>query len=315
MSKNSTFSSQDNDFTKLARKARRKTYIRTFLISLFVSLLVIFSLYTLTQYRLRIVNDYMTRIEGRWDLIQGANINGAESTISFNLLSYNKSTSYNKILSNKPVPWKKVTRSYNVFGKQRTVPGGGIRGYGPIVSGRMQMYLDGNRVLDFYHPFNEYHSLANDFQLLDKISDDKILEIAVSFTKSISIDEVKNIFKDDRLAWLWVNTETKEEVQRKQKEQYGDFDYVVSGEQAIGFQKDAEGNFINALKFLSEKESSQYEISKVINNITNKNSEELSVDNLEINGVVLTGSPSELKEYIDIPIIRASTLGVITERY
>lgn len=49
----------------------------------------------------------------------------------------------------------------------------------------------------FFHPFNKFGSLANDFQLLDKISDDKLLEIIVSFTKPITVAEVKNIFIDD----------------------------------------------------------------------------------------------------------------------
>lgn len=315
MKKDNNFDTQEFDFTQLARKARRRTLIRTSFISLLVSITVLFGLYTISQYQLRVVEEQKKSADRAWTSIEGANIHESGGTTSYGLFSYTVTNKFEKILNDRPVPWKSVTKSYDIWGKEKTVPVGVIVGYGSLNNGRMQKYLEGKRVLDFYHPYYNYDSFTNDLLLLNEISEDKIVEIGISFSNPLTITEVKKTFNDKHLAWLWVNTDTKEEIKSKKGETFEGFDYVVSGEQALGFEKGNAGHFIHTLDFLSKEKYYKNQINTMINNITEGNPKDLSVERLKINGVVLTGTPNELKSYIGNPVIRASTLGVVIDKY
>lgn len=192
----------------------------------------------------------------------------------------------------------------------------------------------GQREMVFFYPFIKYHIYRNDLSLLDEIPDDKYMEMALSFDKSYTIDEVNKLFpKNITLKWYWVDDLSKEEKeQHKTKTQVAlngkstvmDNPDVRSEKTAYGIKiydengqpyPQIETNFIWALHNGKETKSKYTtEFERVYNNIAGTDAK-LTKDDFGIEGVVVTGNKQMLESLKGLPFIKASSLGVVTEKY
>jgi hypothetical protein len=214
--------------------------------------------------------------------------------------------------------------------------------FSPLILGRsydtedlkIQKYNKlGQREMIFFYPFTTYPEYKNDLNIIKDIGTNKVVEMALSFDKDYSIDEVRNMLPEDvTLSWYWVddlNQEEKKssELRKTKKEQFGDERYyakIRSEETAYGIKAyDANGDllekpeesFIMALDQGAKKNTRfKSEFERVYNNIKGKD-DKLTKDHIKVFGVVVTGSANDLEALSNLPFIKASSLGVTTDKY
>ncbi|NFR86147.1 MULTISPECIES: anti sigma factor C-terminal domain-containing protein [unclassified Clostridium] len=168
----------------------------------------------------------------------------------------------------------------------------------------------GLRSLNFMYPYVDYESTINDFNIIDEISDNKTVEMALSFDKQYNYNEVNNFIDKDLITFYWVDTSNEENK-----------DYEIENKayedelSAIGIKStDYNGGTINDVNKRLEK--FKYSLKFLIDNweygVVDHG---FDSDNLKINGVVIVGTPSELKKLQNNPIIKHAILGTVTDKY
>ena len=179
----------------------------------------------------------------------------------------------------------------------------------------------------FYYPYVDYGDrYENDLKLLDEIENQKYMEMALSFDKEYSIDEVNNMIPTNvNLTWYWVDIvedsykETQKQYTNKQDlgngeiievEQYPDLCYE---DDAYGIKtineygekiENPEENFIQGIK-------NNAHIYATIAGSDGK----LTKNDIKVQGVVVTGDAENLKSLNNLPFIKAASIGVVTDKY
>lgn len=172
----------------------------------------------------------------------------------------------------------------------------------------------GLRNLSFMMPYVEYENTINDFHYLNEIKDNQYAEMALSFDKEYSYDEVNEMFDSNLITFYWVDIngeETKEIYKETKYYEDGDFVVGVKSHGFVGeFIKDTNErlyNFKGAVGFLKEKNKHG-----VAYNINKNNIDE---NNIKISGVVIQGNPNELLKMQDNPMIKHAVLGNVVDKY
>ncbi len=204
----------------------------------------------------------------------------------------------------------------------------------------LQRYNElGQREMVFFYPFIDYPDYKNDLQLLDDISSSKIMEMALSFDRYYTMEEVNNMLpKSVTLAWYWLddlNEQEKEASKSRAVEQKkpDGTTYIVNSypklrsEQTVyGIKaydnngtplewEEQEQTFIWALKNGMKYDTRfKSEFERVFQNIAGKDGE-ITKEDLRVFGVVVTGDAESLQSLQELPFIRSTSLGVITDKY
>lgn len=211
----------------------------------------------------------------------------------------------------------------------------------------------GQRKMIFFYPFSDYRDLyRNDLQKLDEVGNKKIAEIALSFDKYYSIEEVNRLIpKGANITWYWVDTLSDEQKNNVLKRDESDtkniregydgtrkdglFRRVVSEDSAIGIKAiDLNGykidkpvdKFVESLYRNNYSKGDLNSINSVQVNYLKKSlnivQEDASNGTLKYDskiiktgGIVVTGSVEQLKKLKNNPHIKASTFGVISDKY
>lgn len=321
MNEDHEFLPKDPDFRKLVKKAKRNSTLRTVIISLIISIVVVTAFYFIGNSIMIIKVNEEVRNDALWHSIHGANIEAQGTSINYSLFSATTKTEFIKKVNDIPVPWMSVEKVYSLFGLSKIITSEGASGTGNVDEKRIPMYFNGERVIEFIHP-NVHSSLFDDRNIVSNMDDDKVVELALSFDKGYKVTDVQKIFKKN-ISWFWVNTYSKSDIKNYNNliKKTGK-DYTIIGDDAIGFpyinqpeSKWGAEYFIRNLEELKRNGSYKDTANKIIQNITHNNKEKLSAESLEIIGVVITGTPSEIKKFNNVPFVRAASLGVTTDRY
>lgn len=318
------FHTNDKEFMNLVKKAKRKSTIRNIIISFIVTSVVLFGLYVLGSFVMQKKMEQVMNREFAWNSINGANIEGQGTSYNYTPISATTTTNYSKNIDGVPVPWGKKERVFTVFGTSRLLTTDGASGSGSIEDERIPIYFQGEREVEFYHPKVYYKNVYDDRRLLNEMNESTLVEFAFSFDKGYTLDEVQQIFKE-HLAWYWVDTFSDEEIkdhsdQNKNKE-LGRTDHTTIGSSAYGFlhsnypEADPASNFISTLKWLNSDDGDYKQAAEELYNNLAKGKSELKTEDLKIIGVVVTGTPSELKKYNELPMIKGATIGATTDKY
>ncbi|MEW5595681.1 anti sigma factor C-terminal domain-containing protein [Peribacillus frigoritolerans] len=324
MSKENEFIPKDFEFEKLVKKAKRRSMLKMVLISLSISLIVLTGLYFIGDTVMKMKMEKETSLDSTWNGIMGANIEEQGTTYNYSPISATTKTKLVKKVGGVPIPWGEQEKVFTIFGTSRLITTDGPSGSGSIEDERIPLFYQGERVIEFYHPEVNYKQIFDDRVLLNQIDDNSVVEMAFSFNKGYSIEEVNKVFKD-QLAWYWVDTFSKDDIKEHNElneEENISRGHTISGFEAYGFQynnhpKTEPGfNFISILEMIkSDGGNYQNEAIEIYNNITNKGKIKLEPENLKIIGVVVTGKPSDLKKYNDNSMINGATLGATTDQY
>lgn len=321
MGKDDDFFKKDLEFEGLVKKAKRNSNIRVIFISLIVSLLVIISFYFVGNSIMQKMIDKEMRSDAMWYSIHGANVEVQTTVVNQSLLSATTKTEFHKTVSSIPVPWVPKEKKYSIWGTSELITAVGASGTGDVTAKRIPMYYNGKRATEFIHP-GVTSVTVDDKNLVAEIGDDKVIELALSFNKGYNVKEVRSTFHE-HLSWYWVNSYSQSNIKdfNDEAKETGK-DYTISGDDVIGFHHNnqQDGNwgadsFTETLRNLQKEKYYQDLTENIVTNITKENKKELSAENLEIIGVVITGTPAELQQYLELPMVRATFLGATADKY
>jgi Sigma factor regulator C-terminal/Sigma factor regulator N-terminal len=325
MSKENEFIPEDLEFGTLVKKAKRRSMIRMVLISLIISLIVLFGLKFLGDYILIRTMDKETSVDSNWNMIMGANVEEEGTTYHYSPLTAMTRTTIVKKVGGVPIPWGEREKVFSVFGTSRLLTTEGPSGSGIVGEDRLQLYYQGERTVEFFHPKVNYTKIFDDRELLNQMDENLLVEYAFSFDKAYTVKEIEQAFKDN-IAWSWVDTFDKKVLEEENADQKKspdtDTEHRIHGVEAYGFSYinhpdvNSADNFISTIQMM-KKDGGEYQAQakEFYNNMTDGGKKKLSTENLKIIGVVVTGKPSELRKYNDSPMVRAATLGATTDQY
>jgi hypothetical protein len=168
----------------------------------------------------------------------------------------------------------------------------------------------------FFHPEISYKGYKNDLGELDKISDDKIIEMAISFDKSYNYYDIDTILGKNKACWFWLDAFTKEDMEMNKKiaELHDGKGAYVDEFNAIGVNVNPQHfqtGYEELLNLLKGTKLQKY--NAIYNEMMAKGYK--TYNDVAILGVIVYGTKSELKELIENPHIKASSFGVITDKY
>lgn len=192
----------------------------------------------------------------------------------------------------------------------------------------------GQREMVFFYPFVQYETVRNDLDLIEDIDKNKHIEIALSLDKSYSLTEINQIIPNNvTLAWYWVddmNDVEKENSKsykghpgkvRSERSAYGIKAYDENGDPIERPEERFITSLTNGRENIKKLKGSNYQIfefrnefERVYTNIAGED-QLLTNEDLEIQGVVVTGDVESLKSLQDQGFVRASSLGVIIDNY
>lgn len=308
---------EEKDFSKLVKKARRMSILRNTLISAIVCSVFLFVIYFLGSFMMNKKIERASDYETMWHQIAGANIDESTTLYEYSPFSASSTTFFIKNIHGVPMSWGSTKKVFTFWGTSKEVVTDLIAGHGYLDDERIPLYYRSERLTEFFHPNIRYEKRIDERPLLNEIADHKVVEYAFSFDKAYTLQEVENLFSD-HIAWYWVDTFSESDIKMKNKEA---FPVTILGTEAIGFQHipsvegDQSLNFTHTLEWLAENRGEyQDQTKKMIENITN-NKEKLTSSQLEIIGVVVTGTPKDLKKYNNLPAINAAVLGATADKY
>ncbi|HHW39366.1 MAG TPA: hypothetical protein GXX18_19475 [Bacillales bacterium] len=189
----------------------------------------------------------------------------------------------------------------------------------------------GQREMVFFYPFLQYKTYRNDLALLDDIGEDKIMEVALSFDQGYTFKEVASLIPENvTLTWLWVD-DVNEEEDNFQFEQFDDNGKVVGYKQSLRSEHTVYGLSLldengdrkeePVFRFIGSIEANQQfktrwqgEFKRLYKTLSGEDGH-LTSEDLQYYGAVVTGDAQTLSQLNDLPFIKASSIGVITEKY
>ncbi|WP_042347645.1 anti sigma factor C-terminal domain-containing protein [Bacillus massiliigorillae] len=300
----------------LIKSAKRKSYVRiigvSFLVSSCVITLLIVLKLQLTPY---FINQKITAKELYYE-IYGANTYTGNWTEQYKLIGSSANAPKYKLLSGKLVnigevsfdsPTIEVNVGKSVF---------------------EEYSYSGYRLMNFFHPSISYIQYANDLAKLNQVNEGKLIEMALSFDRDYSYNEVISMLpKEVTLQWNWINAYSKEEIEglKESKTKFAESPNIILKEnQVAGFPsisksgeniKDPVNTFIETLEIATSKGGSYKEEFKTIQSVLKQGHPTLLKDNVRIIGVVVVGDKHQLKQLLNKTYIKASSFGVITDKY
>ncbi|WP_431029843.1 anti sigma factor C-terminal domain-containing protein [Lysinibacillus sp. LZ02] len=248
----------------------------------------------------------------------------------------NRYTTY-KIIEGKVVYTGQERYGYGLF-RDENLNRIGIES--PILIGRSfseqdlqkQLYNElGQREMVFFYPFLQYKIYRNDLVLLDDIGKDKVMEVALSFDRGYTFDEVQSMISNNvTLTWLWVDdvNEDADDFQYNYVDENGEvivLDNLVRSEHTVyglslfnengDMKEEPVRRFIGAIEANQQfKVRWQGEFKRLYETLSGEDGQ-LTEEDLQYYGAVVTGNAQNLSQLKDLPFIKASSIGVITDKY
>lgn len=328
----------DKQFGKVIKRAKRKTWIRNILISLVASIVAI----TLVQFgALQLTYRAGDKaLNEEWLHMTMTSPNEYESGYKnqTGFLSGTLEFSSYKIVEGVPVPWGSRMAEYKVPGflKFTGLSGniGNVTVVDPDMKAKNYMYYrpynasNGQRELMFYVPGVDYNGkIVNDLDLVGKMGVNKAVEMAISFDKDYSLDEVRAMLPGEVTpVWYWVDTFDNRETFnfKPYKDERGETSYPTPmtktfGVYGFGVRPDWEQvevkDFLQDLQFGLKQKGRYTKEYERINNYLKKDKQQPDESDVRLLGVVVTGTAEELQALRGQSYVRAAALGAVTETY
>jgi hypothetical protein len=316
----------EDKLMKAIRKGKLKSTIRTITISLVVTLLVIaIGSYLNTKISLKL-SDQAFKQNQEWVKLTVPNGYISESKDTLGFLGGKGTYKISKVIGNKPVEIQENESVFSYFQNNRLLSFLGLSSNYPVTryqgSGHyagewpVNYTQSGYRRMMFFHPEINYRGYKNDLSELDKISDDKIIELAISFDKSYKQVDAQFLLGKIEPTWYWLDVYTKEDMNRfkQDADMYAGAGAYIDEFNAIGVNvkpKHFDTSYNELLSVLKDPYFKSY--NEKYTEMMAKGYKTYS--DVSILGCIVYGTKSQLKELIGNPHIKASSFGVITNIY
>jgi len=165
-----------------------------------------------------------------------------------------------------------------------------------------QFQAEENKIL-----LNDEETKVNDFGLLNEIDDNKIVEMNLSFDKEYIYEDINKMIDNKLITFYWVDNNSVEERERIIEAKTPAFDVVGIKSASMPGQfehgsRDFREDFKETVRKLKEIGHDQYV-------------ENINENNFNISGIVVVGSPKELKAIQNNPMIKHAILGTVVDKY
>lgn len=302
-----------NTISKVVKKAKREMILRNIGISLFVIFFLVITSSFSWLFIIRGSQEKAMHDIELFNRITNPNIELLGSQNESNgvfggILTFNR---YKEIEGN-PVDWSDYVVTYSLFGGVSRFTGD----HSPIQledreDGLLRYYdrKTKQRIMSFYHPDVRYNQIRNDLNTLNNFTDDTLVELGVSFNKKYTLKEVRELIPENiTLKWYWVDTYSEEDTETLNTNKV---DSTELATEVYGFSEKSEKYFMDTIQMGLNDEDGKYfgEFNRIYNNLKGS-STKLAAKNIEIIGVIVTGTATELKILEDLDVIRASEIGV-----
>lgn len=294
----------EKSLNKSLKRAKRVTILRTLLISAFVCILIIWGV---LRFNTRVINKKGSEVASeliiRDAVMKAPNTIINTETIDIGLFKGTIKREVYKVIEDKVIPWDTQEVNYGLRGFSST----SFSSYSTEIDDTTQInFPSGEKEMLFYVPQFKYKTYADDLSKLKEYPNDKYFEMAISFDQSYSLNEVKKMLpKSVNPTWYWVNNYSNKTDYR---------DAPESGQWLFGISDPPSklGQVLSTPKVKSESDF-LYRLKKF-----NKNEYQFikkrQKDGLVV-GVVVTGTKDSLLLLQGQPYVKASSLGVIVDKY
>ncbi|MCS0824794.1 anti-sigma factor C-terminal domain-containing protein [Cytobacillus firmus] len=281
-------------FRRSIKKARWKQIGLYTLISIVTVILCIVIIHLGTQYLInkKIQADNIKQanfVNG--EPIKGAGITNSGTRYQYNIFSAVGETVYYKRIGNRQFVWDTETKKYPAIGKVQIINrGSGLTEINQMneEAKRVVRYnqLNNERIIDFYYPNINYSYLPQELGIATGLDENTLIEVALSFKEPMTTSDLGEVLGYKNVDWLWVNKKTEQQMEQMEAMQGSDSVKVQNGDNAYGF---------------GVSEEFPYSDSQIKNTL--------------ISGAIISGTPKELKRFLDLNIIRSSVIGATIEKY
>ena len=294
----------EKSLNKSVKKAKRVTFFRTVFISAIVCILLVLGIYKTNLWWIGEKGSEVASELIRQDAVMKApNTIINTETLDTGLFKGTIKREVYKVIEDKVIPWDTQEVHFGLRGFQST----SFSSHSTNIDDTTQIHIpSGEREMLFYVPQFNYNNYANDLSKTKEYPNDKYIEMAISFDKSYSLEEVKKMLpKSIKPTWFWVNDYPNKSDDRDTPESgqwlFGISDIPSKLGQVLSTPKvKSESDFLNRLKKFNIND---YQFIK-----------KRQKDGLII-GVVVTGTKDSLSSLQGLPYVKASSLGVIIDKY
>ncbi|CQR47183.1 hypothetical protein BN1058_01474 [Paraliobacillus sp. PM-2] len=309
-------------FQQMIKRSRRKYIIITILLSLFSAALLIYSIITGSRF---IIEEKRDNYKEMYGVVQGANVTSYSERYNYNLFSIDVITTYHKQLGDQYIVWDKTTTSIPAVGEIKMIDNeSGLINIDAKTSEKRNIKhnnFSNQKVASFYYPNISYETLPKDLDKAVKMDPNKIIEVALSFNRPITITKLIEAFGEQNktVKWLWVNNVSNSELKQLEEGNNGGDSKTVSATDAYGVR-------VNFPTYPYSEEISDIHLGEFSNYLIYKKDEkelekifETTKHNMKngeitLNGAIVTGTPKELEKYKNVPFIRSSVIGAAIEQ-
>ncbi|GAB6990400.1 anti sigma factor C-terminal domain-containing protein [Paenibacillus pini] len=321
---------EDNEkqFHKLLQKTRRKTILRNIIISVLCTFVILIGLMIVNRLLLSRSFDEAHSDISYYKQISDPNVSLGEFQSLDGFGSGTAEYKTYKVIEGIPLPWAEMKIHYNVLSQFSQFDGG----YSPISIvdpdmvkqgmnfTRSYNVLNGQRELLFYHPEVKYTKMMNELSELSKMNAEKRVEMAISFDKGYTLEEIRNMLPSGIHArWYWVDTYTPQYITF-----LGETMLPISNNNVFGYAayidneeyfENNEEKFITYVKDgLALKGNYHWQYQQIFDKLRG-NKTEPTKDQVHNIGVVVTGSAKTLNALQNKSYVRGAVLGAIVDKY
>lgn len=301
---------QDDSFSELMKKAKRKSIKRNIIISLFVSISVLVVLWLLLYIGQHFMYERMyedAEETNDYYHMYGANVypNGASYDYFFVAGRSNAST-YKKV-NGHLINWDFKSNFHTILGTKASI------NTAVLIDRNDSTYKNNYKMVNFHLP-NE-KTIHDDLSYLKTLPDFYSVEVALSFHEEMTLSEVNKVFPE--ASWVWLLQDHLYRNASSLKEIYQDNTLSVKrdfsevdGDHALGFSVEANKAFKKGAKqyitFLEERSDSLAGAKEALQML-----KQPDLDQIPVAGVILTGTAEEVLPYATKAPVRVVRTGVI----
>jgi len=319
-------SSDDITFDEKAflRKARFKSIIRITLISLCVAIGIFVLSFVIPEIML---GNQENRINSFYpNLVKFTEPNTfALSGESYNvrLLGRQKKYYLFRLIGDKPHPAGTITVDFDAWGGEQT----NGNNYFSVSNSKEYLIPYAVPKLRFYNPAASYEKIIREFDTLKNIPKNQLVEMAISFNKPLTLDEIKVMMPQDlKLMWGAVRVfkdEDYENAVKNAEEKAKKNGRILTQEDKENIKRNLAERLVgNPYLDSTNGEKEFIQELEVLVNIPSYHSNNikrtvsfLKENGIKYYGVVVVGSPESLEKLSSNPMITGAVLGIVTTPY